>query len=92
MGILSELNTLLEKIPLWGKLQSVPNEVEALKLRVAALEAAINTTAGGKCPKCGKMTFALERTEADPAFGNLGVQRDVYICSSCNYSKFEQIN
>jgi predicted nucleic-acid-binding Zn-ribbon protein len=90
MGILSELNTLLEKIPLWSKLQSVPSEVADLRARVEALEAAINTTAGGKCPKCGKMTFRLDHTEADPMFGNMGVQRDVYVCSSCNYSKFEQ--
>ncbi len=90
MGILSELNTLLEKIPLWSRLKSVPSEIDELKARVEALEAAINTTAGGKCPKCGKMTFHLDRTEADPTFGHLGVQRDVYQCTSCNYSKFEQ--
>lgn len=92
MGILSELNTLLEKIPLWAKLQSVPSEIESLKLRITALEAVINTTAAGKCPKCSAMTFKLDRTEPDPTFGDLGVQRDVYVCSSCNYSKYEQIS
>ncbi|ECZ8127622.1 hypothetical protein F8606_21685 [Salmonella enterica] len=91
MGILSELNTLLEKIPLWKKLQHVPDEIELLKKRVEQLENDVKSTHGKRCPKCGEMTFTLDRTESDPTFGVLGVQRNVYTCSSCHYSKFEQI-
>lgn len=92
MGLLSELNTLPEKIPLWKKLQSVPEEMEELKLRLAKLEMATSAATGDKCPKCSKLTFALDRIEDDPTFGDLGVQRDVYICSSCGYSKYKQID
>ncbi|WNP29118.1 hypothetical protein RN616_11280 [Morganella morganii] len=90
MGILSELDSLLEKIPLWKKLKSVPDEVEGLKQRIAALEAKINSKSGDKCPKCGEMTYSLNRTEPDPMFRDMGVNRDYYKCSSCEYETFKQ--
>ncbi|HGJ5878341.1 MAG TPA: hypothetical protein ACHBZ9_04505 [Arsenophonus nasoniae] len=51
MGILPELDNLLEKIPLWKKIKSVPTEVEDLKRRVTELEKIINSQPGDKCPK-----------------------------------------
>ncbi|NHB94831.1 hypothetical protein C5469_23035 [Photorhabdus cinerea] len=90
MGILSELNTLLEKIPLWKRLQTIPSDVDDLKRRVAELESKINSSSGDKCPKCSEMSYGLDRTEPDPMFEDLGVQRDVYKCSKCGYETFQQ--
>ncbi|WP_063657120.1 hypothetical protein [Candidatus Arsenophonus triatominarum] len=90
MGILSELDNLLEKIPLWKKLKSVPSEVEDLKRRVIELEKIINSKPGDKCPKCGDMTYRLDRTEPDPTFSDVGVNRNFYKCSSCGYATFNQ--
>ena len=46
MGILSELDSLLEKIPLWKRLKTVPDEVDRLKQQVAELEAYIKSSGG----------------------------------------------
>ncbi|CDH01737.1 hypothetical protein [Xenorhabdus bovienii] len=90
MGMLSELNNLLDTIPLWKRLKSVPDEVEQLKQRIAELEVYIQAKPGDKCPKCGMMSYSLDRTEPDPTFHDLGVQRDVYSCSKCGYETFKQ--
>ncbi|MCH4582520.1 hypothetical protein [Achromobacter xylosoxidans] len=92
MSLLSELNSLLEKIPLWKRLNSVPKEIDELKERIARLEAAVNGGGSGDiCPKCRKPTFELTDTAPDPTFGDLGVQRRTYRCSSCGHSEFKQL-
>ena len=48
MGILSELDSLLEKIPLWKRLKTVPDEEDRLKQQVAELEAYIKSSGGEK--------------------------------------------
>ena len=90
MGILSELDSLLEKIPLWKRLKTVPDDVDRLKQQVAELEAYIKSSGGEKCPRCSQMSYSLDRTVDDPDFIGLGVQRDYYKCSSCGYETFKQ--
>ncbi|MFM4140102.1 hypothetical protein [Klebsiella variicola] len=68
MGILSELDSLLEKIPLWKRLKTVPDEVDRLKQQVAELEAYIKSSGGEKCPRCSQMSYSLDRTVDDPDF------------------------
>ena len=90
--MLSELNSLLEKIPLWKRLQAMPKEIDELKARIVDLETAIK--GGGQedaCPKCHRRTFALSATEDDPTFGKLGIQRRVYVCSSCSHTEYRQL-
>lgn len=92
MTVLGEITTLLEKIPLWKRLKTLPAEVEELKNRVAQLEARVS--GGGAadiCPKCRNPSFELDRTENDPTFGDLGIQRRVYVCSGCGHTEYKQL-
>ncbi|MDE1714761.1 hypothetical protein PWG14_19905 (plasmid) [Chromobacterium amazonense] len=91
MSVLSELNTLLEKIPLWKRLQSMPQEIDELRKRIEQLESSMQPKGHDSCPKCHQRTFELVRTEPDPVFRKLGVQRRVYECSSCHHSEFQQL-
>lgn len=91
MSLLSELNTLLEKIPLWKRLQTMPKELDELRKRVEMLESSMQPKGHDSCPRCHNNTFALVRTEEDPQFGDLGVQRRVYECTSCKHSEFKQL-
>lgn len=92
MSMLSELNTLLEKIPVWKRLQAMPQEIEELRKRVEQLEAAMQPKGHDICPRCHQHTFALVRTEQDPTFGELGAQRRVYECTSCKHTEFKLIS
>ncbi len=76
---------------MWKQVVGMTKEIEALKKRVELLEKSQNAAPkADQCPKCRGLSFRLERTELDPTFGDVGVQRDVYQCGSCGYSRFEQ--
>jgi len=91
MSMLGDLTALLEKIPVWKRLKAMPDEVDTLKKRIADLEARLQAPGEAACPKCHKATFELIRTEDDPTFRRLGVQRRVYKCSECGHSEFKQL-
>lgn len=92
MTVVVEVTALLEKLPLWKRLKTLQNEVEDLKAHVAQLEARV---AGGGaadiCPKCRNSSFEINRTENDPTFGDLGVQRRVYVCAGCGHTEYKQL-
>lgn len=93
MGILEDVMKTLERIPLWKRLATVPSEVDALKQRVAALEARLQPATGDQCPKCRGMTFTLqESVPAPPPWDEMGVMEDRYACSGCGYKDRRQRN
>jgi hypothetical protein len=92
MSMLGELNELLNKIPLWKRLTTLPAEVDALAKNVAALEARIAGSGGaGLCPKCGQRTYKLEGSRPHPVFGDMGVSERAYKCSECNFSESKTV-
>lgn len=93
MSTLDSILSILSKWPAWQRIVTTPDEVAALRKRVELLEASLRTRAAGEdeCPRCHALGWRLVRTEADPTFGQLGVQRRVYACSSCSHSEFKQL-
>ncbi|CAG9177668.1 hypothetical protein [Cupriavidus pampae] len=88
----SDLVKLLEQLPVWKQVIGLVKEVEALKKRVEMLEKSqTQTPKGDECPRCHGLSYKLERTEADPTFGDMGVQRRVYVCGSCGHSEYKQL-
>ncbi|WP_321891735.1 hypothetical protein [Paraburkholderia tropica] len=89
----SDLLKVLEQLPVWRKVVSMSNEIDALKKRIELLEQTQQQVPkADQCPKCRGLAFRLQETVPDPTFGALGVQRSLYKCSSCGYSKYEQIS
>lgn len=84
--MLKDLDHLLEQIPLWKRLKAIPDEFEKLKLRVAQLETQLKAV-GERCPKCGHLTWFVDRSEADKVFGDLGGVRRHYRCRECGYEE-----
>ncbi len=84
---LSDLNTLLEKIPVWKRLVGLPAEVDALRERVAALEAKLGQPLSkDACPQCGERTFFVEKSQPSlGGMGKAGYLDRVYACKACGF-------
>ncbi|MDN7871292.1 hypothetical protein QZM26_17940 [Burkholderia multivorans] len=87
-----DLLKLLEQLPVWKQVVGMSKEIEALRKRVELLEQSQQQIPqADQCPKCRGLAYRLDRTEADPMFGRLGVQRRVYVCGSCGHTEHKQI-
>lgn len=61
ISVIDDVLKVLDRIPIWKRLQEVPAEVDELKAKVIALEEQLN----GKrppdvCPFCGARSFRLQ--------------------------------
>ena len=87
MGILDDVMKTLDRIPIWKRLNEVPEEVDSLKARVNELEAKL----GGKwpadvCRMCGARAARLGHTILQD---KVSVER--WDCSDCNQSDFRHV-
>jgi hypothetical protein len=87
MGTIGEITTLLDKIPLWKRLTSMPKELEELQARVAALEAKLAPATGEACPMCDARTFKRASSAPHKIFGDMGMVTDRFRCSSCGHEE-----
>lgn len=90
MGMLEELNDLLDRLPLWKRLSAMPDKMQALEQRVAALEAQLSGQIGPACPLCDAPGFKRTSSNPDPTFGAMGVMLDSYACAACGHSEKRQ--
>lgn len=87
MGMLEELNDLLDRLPLWARIKALPDKVETLQQRVALLEAQFSGKPGELCPVCNAPGFRRTGSKPDPVMGALGVMLDSYVCAGCGHAE-----
>jgi ribosomal protein L37AE/L43A len=87
MGMLEDVIKALERIPLWKRVSALPVEVEALQLRVAALEARLAGKTGPLCPLCNTPGFKRISSKEHPDFGFAGLKVDSYVCENCGHKE-----
>ncbi|CAM5218229.1 hypothetical protein CDEF62S_00372 [Castellaniella defragrans] len=87
MGVIEDVLKALERIPVWKRVTKLPDEMDALQKRVAALEAKLGPKPGGQCPKCGEMSMRLISSAPHPEFGFAGAKRDTLRCESCGFEE-----
>jgi hypothetical protein len=87
MGMLEELNTLLERIPVWRQLVAMPERVATLEARLTAIEAQLAGSTGELCPMCNAPALKLAGTATDAATAMLGFTIDVLRCEACGHEE-----
>jgi hypothetical protein len=90
MGMLEDVMKALERIPIWKRVSALPAEVEALKKRVADLEAKVAGGGADRCPICDTPGFRRTKSAPDPVFKDMGVLQDTFECSACNHTETRQ--
>ena len=91
MSTTSSVISILEKIPLWKKIQKLPEEFEELKIKLSELEEKLNTSSVIKCPACGAYKYFVIETK-EPRYPHLkraGVKVRVYKCDKCEFTEEE---
>jgi hypothetical protein len=86
MGIIEDVFSALDRIPIWKRLQGIPVEVDGLKARIAALEEQL----GGKwpadvCKYCGERAVRMH-SKHGPIIG--GKMNESWKCEECG--KFDK--
>lgn len=87
MALLEELNALLDRMPLWKRLSSLPQKTDELEARIAALEAQLSGKTGPLCPICDAPGLKRTKSEPHPEFGFAGIKLDSYACAACGHNE-----
>lgn len=87
MGMLEEFNDLLDRLPLWKRLSAMPDKMQALEQRVAALEAQLSGKTGPACPLCSAPGFKRTASRPHPQLDFAGVKLDSYACAACGHTE-----
>ena len=86
-AITGDLLALLDKIPVWRRVQAAPERIDALEKRVAELEAKLSRAPGAACPSCGAPEYRVTKSvvSAGP-FGRLGAKDVTRTCGACSFT------
>jgi hypothetical protein len=89
MGILEDILKALDRVPIWKRLQNVPDDVDDLKARVASLEEKL----GGKwppevCRYCGARASRLSHSLGPDKHG---LMVEDWYCSECKKSETRRV-
>lgn len=77
----------LERIPLWKRVSALPDRMEAMEARLAALELKIAGGHGAACPICEAPGFKRTASKPHPTFAFVGLKTDTYSCGACGHSE-----
>ena len=92
MSTLGDIVSLLEKIPIWKRLKTLPEQFDALYARVVVLEREIAKRPSlEQCPICNVGTLKVTSVHSHPKrmLGDAGVQEKTFKCdnSACGHTE-----
>jgi ribosomal protein S27AE len=60
MAVVDNVLHVLDRVPIWKRLQGIPGEVDELKKKIAELESSLARCPADGCPYCGARAFRLK--------------------------------
>lgn len=86
-GVTGDILALLDKIPIWKRVQETPARVDELEKKIAALEARLARAPGEACPKCGALAMRLTETGREMGSFPMTRRTDTWTCEDCGHSE-----
>jgi hypothetical protein len=91
MSAIGDITKILEKIPLWKRLGELPEQVDALQARVAALEAELQKRPSlERCPICSAGDLKVTSVNPHPTLGAVGIQERTMRCDNADCGHTEK--
>jgi uncharacterized protein with PIN domain len=87
MGLLEDIIRTLERVPGWKRIAAMPEEMDALKKRIDALEAKLAPATGEQCPICKSPTLRVIASAPHKHFGAMGTKEDTLRCDACGHQE-----
>jgi hypothetical protein len=87
MSVFGELNDLLNRLPVWKELISLPARVRAIEERLQMAGTAAVVDDRPVCPFCRRGRMDLIKEEPDRVMGDLGVMRQTLKCDAAECGK-----
>jgi len=90
-GFTGDILSILDKIPIWKRVQETPSRVDALEKRIADLESQLGRAPGQACPSCGALEFRVTSSKPHPELGDFGAKNVTRKCGGCSFEDVELV-
>ncbi len=84
MAMLDNVLAALRQWSLWKRIEAAPDEIDALKERIAELEQRLQRAPGEACPHCGALAMRL-RVKGRMMGGAKAYRTDRWQCQECHF-------
>lgn len=92
MVSISDLASILDKLPIWKTLKELPARVAELEKRVAELESEEKKSGHPPCAFCHSENVQLQSLGPHEIFGDSGIKTALYVCDDCNNTYEKEID
>jgi hypothetical protein len=91
-GFTGDILAILDKVPVWKRVQAAPDRIDALEKRIAELEARLTRAPGQACPSCGALEFRVTTSVPSKGpFGRLGAKDVTRGCGACSFTETDLV-
>lgn len=89
-ALTGDILALLDKIPIWKRVQETPARADALEKRIEELEKSLERAPGATCEACGGHTMRLTQ-KGKMLGGHAGHwSDDTWACAECGHSEIRR--
>lgn len=86
-GVTGDILAILDKIPIWKRVQETPTRVDDLEKRIEELERRLERAPGATCEACGAHSMRLTK-QGRVMGGHSGhYSDDFWTCAECAHSE-----
>jgi predicted RNA-binding Zn-ribbon protein involved in translation (DUF1610 family) len=86
MAVLGDVVEILRRWDVWKRVEDGPKRIDELEGRVAELERRLQRAPGEACPRCGALSYRVDRSEEHRTLGHMGTRVHHMKCEDCGFT------